>query len=289
MAIINGTNGNDTRNGTNGDDEIYGLAGNDTLYGLNGSDYINGGAGNDSLYGGEGDDYINGGEGIDRLEGGNGNDFYVVDSSSDVIVENGTGRDAISASLSWTLASTSTVEDLLLSGSGAINGTGNSLNNSNIWNSCNNVLYGKAGNDALTGWEGDDFLLGGIGNDTLFGSDGNDTLRGGVGADRFDFYDPTDGVDRIVDFSVAYDTIGISVLFENYGFGNAGLTIGAVITADQFRIGAAAADASDRFIYNSSTGGLFFDVDGTGLAQQVQIATLSTGLGLTNADIVVYR
>jgi Ca2+-binding RTX toxin-like protein len=268
MAIINGTNGNDTRNGTNEDDEINGLGGNDTLYGL------------------DGNDVLDGGEGIDRLEGGNGSDYYVVDNPSDVIVENGTGiadKDVLvvfSASGNWTLGST--LEDLILRGSSAINGTGNSLNNAIYGNDANNVLYGKAGNDTLVGLGGDDILLGGIGNDTLSGGSGSDTLRGGVGADYFYFYQNI-GVDTIVDFSVAYDTIGVS----RNSFRNVGLTAGAAITADQFRIGASAADASDRFIYNSSTGGLFFDADGTGGTAQVQLATLSAGLAMTNADIFV--
>jgi Ca2+-binding RTX toxin-like protein len=59
------------------------------------------------------------------------------------------------------------------------------------------------------------------------------------------------------------------------------------LTAAQFTIGAAAQDASDRFIYNSQTGALFFDLDGSGAAAQVQIATLSTGLAMTHQNIVV--
>lgn len=67
------------------------------------------------------------------------------------------------------------------------------------------------------------------------------------------------------------------------GFGG-GLTVGA-ISAGQFRLGSAAGDANERFIYNTS-GSLFFDVDGTGSAAQVQIATLITPT-ITNADIAV--
>lgn len=62
---------------------------------------------------------------------------------------------------------------------------------------------------------------------------------------------------------------------------------GAAITAAQFTIGSSAADERDRFIYNQNTGVLFFDEDGIGAAGQVQIATLSTGLAMTNADIFV--
>lgn len=69
------------------------------------------------------------------------------------------------------------------------------------------------------------------------------------------------------------------------GFG--GLTENAAITAAQFRIGSAAADASDRFIYNKNTGALFFDSDGTGADTQVQFGQLSTNLAMTNNDIFV--
>ena len=65
------------------------------------------------------------------------------------------------------------------------------------------------------------------------------------------------------------------------------MSAGAVITAAQFQLGSAALDASDRFIYNQTTGGLFFDADGNGGAAQIQIATLSTGLALTHNDIFV--
>ena len=69
------------------------------------------------------------------------------------------------------------------------------------------------------------------------------------------------------------------------GFGG-GLTLG-LLAADLFTIGSAATDGSDRFIYNSATGALSFDADGSGSLAQVQFATLSTGLNLTSRDILV--
>ncbi len=81
---------------------------------------------------------------------------------------------------------------------------------------------------------------------------------------------------------MADDTIVVSAA----GFGG-GLTPGSVITADEFRLGTVALDAGDRFIYNTSTGGLLFDVDGTGSIAALQIATLTTKPTLTNADILV--
>jgi Ca2+-binding RTX toxin-like protein len=151
----------------------------------------------------------------------------------------------------------------------------------------NDTIRGSAGNDFLSGWTGDDRLLGGVGNDTLVGGLGNDTLTGGRGADRFIFNSPTEGVDRITNFVVGQDKIGISLFsfFNSYPLG--GTTPVTTLTAAQFHIGAAAADASDRIIYNSDTGGLFFDRDGTGAIAPAQFAALSPGLALTNTDILV--
>ncbi len=169
--------------------------------------------------------------------------------------------------------------------SGNDNFSGTSGNDSISGHVGNDTIRGGAGNDVLSGWVGNDRLLGGAGNDTLVGGLGNDTLMGGSSADRFVFNSPTEGVDRITDFVVGEDKIGISAL----GF-NLFWTLGGGVraaTADEFHTGAAAADASDRIIYNDTTGGLFFDRDGTGAIAPVQFATLSPGLALTNADILV--
>lgn len=55
-----------------------------------------------------------------------------------------------------------------------------------------------------------------------------------------------------------------------------------------FTVGSAATDDSDRFIYNQTTGGLFFNTDSNGAASQMQFATLSTNLTITNSNIVVF-
>ncbi len=154
-------------------------------------------------------------------------------------------------------------------------------------NTNNDTLYGGNGNDFLFGRTGNDYLVGDAGDDILVGGIGNDTLIGGSGSDRFDLASPYDGVDRITNFTVGVDIIGIYVSgFSGYN-NHAGLAANAVITPDQFRLGTVAADASDRFIYNRATGGLFFDADGTGATPQVQIATLSPNVALTNASIFV--
>ena len=59
------------------------------------------------------------------------------------------------------------------------------------------------------------------------------------------------------------------------------------LAADQFKVGAKAADANDFVIYNKATGALLYDADGNGANAAVQITTVGTGLNMTNADIVV--
>ena len=65
-----------------------------------------------------------------------------------------------------------------------------------------------------------------------------------------------------------------------------GLAAGA-LAAGAFRLGAAATDADDRIMYDAATGALFFDADGLGGAAQVQFASVSAGLGITNAEFLV--
>ncbi len=144
-------------------------------------------------------------------------------------------------------------------------------------------LVGTAGNDYMEGQGGEDTLNGGAGNDTLTGGDDLDTLTGGLGNDhfRFDTVDD-DSTDRITDFNVANDTIAISA-----GAFGGDLIPGAFITQSQFRLGAVATTDDQRFIYNGATGALFYDVDGRQSNTPIQLATLNTGLALTNMDILI--
>lgn len=174
--------GSVTITGGSGADWIAANMGNDTITGGDGSDSIWGGSGNDSIWGdalndtltgGVGNDFLDGGSGTDRLTGGAGNDTFVVDRTQDVIVENANqGTDTVQASLTLTLASN--VENLILTGTSNINGTGNTLNN---------VLTGNSGRNSLSGSTGNDVLDGGTGNDTLTGGEGNDSYYADVAAD----------------------------------------------------------------------------------------------------------
>ncbi|QMS87343.1 cadherin-like domain-containing protein [Nostoc edaphicum CCNP1411] len=273
--VINGT-------GNSLDNILTGNGGANILSGEGGNDSLFGGSGNDTLLSGAGDDILDGGAGIDSLVGGAGNDIYTVDNLSDIIVEgSNAGTDLVNSSVSWVLGNN--LENLTLTGTKVINGTGNSLNNILTGNSGANILSGEGGNDRLFGNSGNDILDGGAGDDELTGGIGRDTLTGGTGQDSLYLTDTrTGGYDTITDFTVGDDTIFVSK--AEFGLSQSQNT---VLDSGLFRLGTIATTASDRFIYNQTTGNLFFDKDGVGGTAQVQIAQFSNQVALTSANITV--
>jgi Ca2+-binding RTX toxin-like protein len=212
-----------------------------------------------SLLGNAGNNILDGGVGgIDRLKGFAGDDVYYVRNGDIVIEDAAGGHDLVKARSNYVLNAEAEVDILSTANSAgveAINLTGNQFDNR---------IIGNAGDNVLKGWLGSDVLL------------------GNAGADRFVFnavLGPAN-VDEILDFTVGVDEIALDdALF--------GLPAGA-LAANAFVIGSAAGDADDRIIYNSVTGALFFDADGSGGgAAQVQFAILDPGLALTSADFVV--
>lgn len=208
---LDGEDGNDFMVGGGKDDILYGGAGDDTMLGddeldkvaaefqgadyldgEDGSDYLVGGGGDDILLGGTGNDYLDGGTGADYMEGGAGDDTYVVDSEGDVIVEADVADetsapastlallaltalapsiDNVQSSVTYTLGTN--LDNLTLTGTAAINGAGNSLNN---------VLTGNIAANVLTGGAGDDFYYVDNAADTVIetSGEGNDTVSSSV-------------------------------------------------------------------------------------------------------------
>ena len=137
---------------------VKGGSGNNNVTGSPGSDRLEGRDGNDTLNGGDGDDILDGGSGSDRLRGGAGDDIYEVDRSGDVITElAGAGTDTVRSPVTFTLAAE--VENLVLTGTGVIDGTGNALANVITGNSANNVVNGAVGADTMSGQGGNDTYL----------------------------------------------------------------------------------------------------------------------------------
>ena len=317
---LKGFGGGDELNGGDGVDTLYGMDDNDILDGGAGADHLVGGTGYDlyiitdagdviTEYGGEGYDTVaavvsytlaagaevesliantsggeainltgnelgnflrgnnganvlDGGGGVDEMAGYRGNDTYIVDNAGDAVYESaGQGSDTVRTSVSYALTAGADVELLATTndgGTAAIDLTGNANGNVVIGNAGNNIIAGGDGNDELTGLGGQDSFL----FDTALSEAFN--------------------VDEIADFNVADDTIRLDDdIFTS------GLVAGNSVAGSQFAIGAAALDAGDRIIYNSATGAVYYDSDGTGAAAQIQFAQLNAGLALTNFDFLV--
>ena len=269
-SAIDAGAGNDTVIGSSSNDLLTGGLGDDVLSGLAGSDRLNGGAGNDLL---------DGGSGSDTMMGGLGDDRYIVNNRGDAVREGSDeGRDVVEASINYQLPDA--VEDLVLTGTAAISGIGNSLAN---------ILTGNGANNTLSGGEGNDTLLGMAGSDRLDGGAGADKLTGGAGRDVFLFANMpivsrSGSADSVTDFSARE---GDKLAFSKAVFNGLGV-VGALEEA-AFYAGKSAHDATDRIVYDQTTGNLYYDFDGNGRGTQLLVATIGETVhpALTFQDFLV--
>ncbi|MDO9198669.1 calcium-binding protein [Rhodoferax sp.] len=182
VKTITGTSDDDVLYGRpNIGSDMFGLAGNDSLYGQGWEDKLYGGEGNDYLDGSYGNDFLDGGAGDDQMFGGYDDDSYIVDSAGDVVTEFvGDGTDLVLSGVTYTLDAN--VENLTLTGTAAIDGTGNSLSNVLSGNNANNVLNGGAGADTMTGAVGNDTYVVDNAADTVieYLDEGTDLVQSGV-------------------------------------------------------------------------------------------------------------
>lgn len=147
-----------------------------------GAHLVQGFAGDDILYGNAGNDTLDGGAGADVMSGGTGDDHYVIDNIADTVFESAaSGIDTVHSSVTFTLGNN--VENLELTGTAAINGTGNALANVINGNDQSNQLDGGDGNDVIYGNGGRDVIFGGNGDDRLYAGDGGGGMEGGAGND----------------------------------------------------------------------------------------------------------
>jgi Ca2+-binding RTX toxin-like protein len=159
----------------------------------------------------------------------------------------------------------------------------------------NDTINGRSGNDLLRGGTEDDVLIGGAGNDTLTGNAGNDVLIGGKGADSFfyntfNYFTTTDiGEDLITDFKHSEgDKIVLSqgtfgTITSNQGIGLSNASDFTIVTTN------IEATRSASLVYNSSTGQLFYNPNGTesGFGGGGLLTQLTANSILTATDFVI--
>ena len=352
--VITGNNGNNVLNGGQGADILRGGLGNDT-YVQDGTDTIEDEGGLDTVQAashyvlgtgienltltgsaainGTGNALANlivGNNGKNVLKGGAGNDTYTVTAGDTVTELVNAGTDKVQSAVTWVLGAN--IENLTLTGSAAINGTGNALNNVIAGNNGKNNLQGGLGNDTYLVGTGDtvtesanagvdivqssvtwvlannienltltgsaaingsgntlnNVLIGNVGNNVLNGGLGKDTLTGGTGKDSFRFdttLNASTNLDTIADFKAVDDTI----LLENAIFKK--LVATGTLKASSFKASTSgnATDADDFILYETDTGKLFYDADGSGAGAKVQFALLGTSTHpvITAADFSV--
>ena len=249
---IAGTRRDDNLIGTDSDDEISGRRGNDGITGEAGNDVLLGQAGNDAIEGGAGTDFIDGGAGTDTA-------VYQFDPAGVVVDLEDSGSFGSATDGYGDSDSIVEIENIIGSDFGDVIEGNNS----------NNSLTGRDGNDNIFGEGGNDFLLGGV---------GADDLSGGTGNDSFVYLTPSEGGDFISDFEVGTDKI--TIITATFG---GGLSAGSLSSA-QFTLGSSATTGDQRFIFDDSTGDLFFDADGSGSASQQLIAGINTTGGSFGAS-----
>ncbi|MBD2142073.1 rhizobiocin [Anabaena sp. FACHB-1250] len=263
-------------------DHVLGTSQEDSIAGDTQNNQLSGNAGNDTLDGGDGNDTLNGGDGSDALIGGTGDDIYIVDSTTDIITENvNEGTDTIQSSVTYTMATN--VENLTLTGTTAINCTGNDVNNIIVGNSANNVIIGNAGNDTLDGGDGSDALIGGTGDDIYIVDSTTDIITENVN-------EGTDTIQSSVTYTIAtnVENLTLTGTAAINGTGNAGNNIITGNSGNNTLNGGAGTDTligslgNDIYIVDSATDTITENVnEGTDTIQSSVTYTIAT---LTNFE-----
>ena len=303
--------GNDdgaTMDGGDGDDTFYLDGSNDVV--------AVGGAGNDSFYlgssqrvniqGGDGNDHIGGYRIEGTYDGGAGDDYYVLDDSDVTIIEAADGGYDTVEVWSESYTADAGIESVYFYSVGTL--TGNELDNvfqvEQVWWGSEEgeaaSVYGADGNDHIKTYA-DAFVFGGAGNDTLVargydaeaelhGGGGNDVLDGSLGSAIMhgdsgnDVFVIGDGSywdyapATITDFNDWQDSIHLKDFNK---LGPDGVLASRCFYAAEGPA-AVAHDETDRLIFDTSSGALYYDADGTGVEAQVHIATITVTDGLLN-------
>lgn len=297
--LVNCWTGNDSGFGGAGSDQLWGATGNQTLDGGTGADVMMGGIGSDTYYVDDARDVVmeDAGEGFDtvfasasyRLEAGVEIDWMRADPRAgksalsltgnefDQLMEGNDGANTLTGAggddrlaghggadhlaggagldiADYFSAASRVVVNLAQPGQNFGDAAGDTY-------SSIEVVNGSLFRDALTGDAAANILIGFAGNDTLNGGLGRDTLTSGSGSDTFVF--DTAPAPGNVDFLRGFDSAEDSFRLENSVF--LGIGAGPRLASAAFKnLAQGAVDADDRIIFNSATGDLFWDRDGSG-------------------------
>jgi Ca2+-binding RTX toxin-like protein len=237
-------------------DVLYGDGNNNIIAGLGGDDVMDGvGGAVDYFYGGDGTDQVFCRCGADVIDGGSGFDYARYDYAD-------TGLRAYLYDSSQN--SGDAAGDTYASVE-ALVGTG--FGDDVRGNAAGNALFGLAGNDFIVGLGGIDIMNGGAGVDTFFYATAGD---GGGNGDIIQ--DLVSGQDRIM------------VDGSQFGLGSPG---GVALDGFRFVYGANATLATIQFGYDTATGEVWYDFNGTAGGGRVTLAYLMGGPTLVNTDILV--
>jgi Ca2+-binding RTX toxin-like protein len=144
---------------------------------------------------------------------------------------------------------------------------------------------GDASDDILSGFENlrgsvhNDILIGDASNNVITGGLGSDILTGGGGANTFDYLQLADKGDHITDFVSGTDKLQ----FHASGFSGARVGVPNFVSGTTPHASLVAA----TFLYNTTTGVLSYDPDGTGTQAAQTVLTLDLHPALAASDLFV--
>jgi Ca2+-binding RTX toxin-like protein len=165
----------------------------------------------------------------------------------------------VQSSVSFTLGAN--VEQLALTGTAAINATGNELANALVGNAAANILSGGLGNDVLRG---------GLGNDTFVF---DTALNAATNVDTIADFTAGDHLQLSASIFTALGAAG--ALASDHFFSGAGLT------------GSTSAAQGAGVYYDTSTGSMYYDADGFGGAAGVKFAVVTGHPAIVASDLLV--
>jgi Ca2+-binding RTX toxin-like protein len=290
VVMVNKTlsNHNDTFWGSLDDDVIYGIGGDDSIFGSDGDDQI---------YGGSGDDILRAGAGNDTLVGGTGDDILTVYTGREKI-DGGSGIDFIDfywagRGLVVDLVRQKTAYDI---GSHRYDVTFKGIE-AVLGSAFDDRIYGDGGRNILRGVGGDDTLDGRGGDDFIHSGDGDERMTGGAGRDMFLFGsapDPKTNFDRVTDFHSGQDHLALDL--DVFDLDGAGKTTHIAdidyqqLKASEFQSGTGhvAKTADIRILYDTASGILYSDSNGSKAGHLSEIAFIGKGLDISADMLFVY-